>query len=128
MLLALLASLQTAAPATPPQDWTRLPALRWKQPPRNDESTSRYVRDEVNAGRCAAALRSGHAAALSIDVAVLADAGGRIRAVVPRAINCPTVEQYTVGLIQRMARDNLDTAGQTGGIWYRTAMTYSWSG
>lgn len=129
MLATFVAFMQaTAGPTAPPTDWSQLPALRWKLPPRNAAATSRYVRDEVAAGRCGAAQRSDHTAALKIDLAVLADANGRVRAVVPRAVNCPTVEQYTVGLIQRMALDNVDTTGQTAETWYRAAMTYSWSG
>ena len=129
MVTAFLASLQAAAPAaSPPVDWAQLPALRWKLPPRPATATSRFVQDEVTAGRCGASQRSGRVAAITIHVAVLAGAGGRVRAVVPRAINCPTVEQYTVGLIQRMALDNVDMAGRTADTWYRAAMTYSWSG
>jgi hypothetical protein len=126
MLLITLAAVQAAA-VSPPADWGTLPELRWKLPPRHTRTTSDYVRAEVAAGRCAAGQRSARAAALHIDLAVLATADGRVRAVVPRAINCPTVEQYTVGLFQRMARDNLDTAGRATDTWYRAAMTYSWN-
>jgi len=124
-MLIAFAALQ--AGASPPADWSALPALPWKLPPRHASGTNDYVRGEVAAGRCAAGQRSARTSALHIELAVLATPQGRVRAVVPRAINCPTVEQYTVGLIQRMALDNIETAGRTGDTWYRAAMTYSWS-
>jgi hypothetical protein len=125
LLVTAIAALQ-AGPAAPPMDWAALPAVRWKTPPRHAPAASDYVRAEVAAGRCTAGQRSARLSALRIDLAVLAGADGRVRAVVPRAINCPTVEQYTAGLIQRMARDNLDTAGRAADTWYRAAMIYSW--
>lgn len=127
MMLAMLLALAQAVPLAPPADWTQLPTLRWKTPPSNVEGASRFVRAEVAAGRCAAAQRAGASMTLHVDVAVLATAAGRVRAVMPLAINCPTVEQYTVGLVQRMALDNVDTSGQAADTWYHTGMTYSWS-
>lgn len=126
-ILALLLGTQTA-PLLPPSDWSRVPSLRWKAMPFYDPTMSAYVRGEVESGRCGAAIKDAGSSTLIVEVALLASADGRIRAVVPRAIHCPTVEQFTAGLIQRVARNRVDTTGQTGDSWYRTTMTYSWNG
>ena len=49
---------------------------------------------------------------------------GSIRAVVPRAIECPTVEQFVAGLVISSARNNLR---QPSAGWYRTALSFAWS-
>lgn len=126
-LLPLLAAAAQAAPqvvppplvALPPADWSALPELqllrRWPAVP----ELSSFVRDEVRAGRCAVA-----ATTLRVDLAVMVAANGQVRRIVPRAIQCPTVEQYASGLVSRMARGNVAPPGED--LWFRTAMVFAW--
>ncbi|WP_447407106.1 hypothetical protein, partial [Clostridium perfringens] len=62
---------------------------------------------------------------LRVDVAVLV-AAGRPRRVIPRAIQCPAVEQYAAGLVSSMARGNIAPATQAGDGWYKTSLTFAW--
>ncbi len=59
--------------------------------------------------------------ALTVEMIVLVRGDGALRAVVPRAISCSSVEQFAAGLVTRFARNNLrrPVAG-----WYRTAITF----
>lgn len=106
--------------ALPPADWSKLPelALLRLTPPSADLSD--YVRDEVLAGRCVAAGSS-----IRVDLAVMIGSDGRAKRIVPRAINCPTVEQYASGIISRMTRQNVIPPPKDS--WYRTAVTFSWT-
>lgn len=135
-LLALLA--QIAPPAVvpvqptivaplPPQDWSTLPIMRVRRPAADLPDLSAFVRAEVEAGRCATAHASPQGWTLKIDLAVLATPGGQVRRITPRAINCPTVEQYAAGLVLGTARDNVDVRGALADTWYRTSMTFAWS-
>lgn len=128
MILALLLLAVQEPPAAPPPppapppalaDWSALPELHLRH--RADaESLSTFVREEVRAGRCRAP-----GATLSVEMVVqIAGGGDVVRRVVPRAIDCPTVEQYAAGLIQRMARDNLDDQVTADG-WYHSSLTFS---
>lgn len=127
MILAVLA-LAGQAVATPalPADWSALPMLRWKVPPRYDPEMTRFVVDEVRAGRCAAAQHDAAGSRLTTELAILVAAGGRVRTVTPRAIGCPTVEQYASGLISSVTRDNLAPGAAGGDGWYRTSITFAW--
>lgn len=80
---------------------------------------SDYVRDEVQAGRCMSTDTS-----VRVDLAVLVGSDGRVRRIVPRAINCPTVEQYATGIVSRLARRNVVPPPQEN--WFRTTVTFSW--
>jgi hypothetical protein len=113
--------------AMPPQDWSTLPVLRVRRPTAPAPGLSDFVRAEVAAGRCAAAMPSAQGWSLKIDLAVLATPAGQVRRVTPRAINCPTVEQYAAGLVLGTARDNVDGRGAGADTWYRTSMTFAWS-
>jgi hypothetical protein len=135
MLFALLLQAATVPGATPPPsgaapratpappaDWNALPDLplqrRWLGGPR----LSDYVRDEVRAGRCATV--DGATTGLSVDIAVLLAADGTTRRIVPRAIGCPTVEQYASGVALRMMRDNIAAPGADR--WFRTTIAFAW--
>jgi hypothetical protein len=112
------------APATiAPTDWTTLPDLRLIRPAPLPASLSDFVRGEVDAGRCASArhtIAGGYT--LAVNLIVRIGANGTVLEVVPRAIGCPTVEQYASGIVSRMARGNvLPTAG-----WFRTAIVFAW--
>ncbi len=135
MIAALLLALQTVTPpvvmvpvpprvAMPPQDWSALPPL----PIRKPASNSVYVRSEVLAGRCDKAVRTAQGWSLTVDLAVLATPDGRMRRVTPRAINCPTVEQYAAGVILGAARVPIDVPDTESDIWYRTSLTFAWVG
>lgn len=105
----------------PPADWSSLPELP-VVPPASFDPTG-YVRREVAASRCRPAS-VGRAVEVESAVAVLIDAGGSVQRVVPHAINCPTVEQYTAGYVSSLARR---ASGLRPG-WYRYTMTYRWQG
>ncbi|MEI9852629.1 MAG: hypothetical protein WDN24_19205 [Sphingomonas sp.] len=127
--LALAASLQLGA-----IDWAALPSLPYRAPPLLTQSMSDFVAREARARRCplpaAAARRRDLPAAprqnLTVELAVLVDGEGEIRTVVPRAIRCPTVEQYAAGLAASFARGNLLPRAGDAEQWYRTSLTFSW--
>lgn len=119
--LFILLAQAAAAPPMPPADWSAMPELPVAARPGFDPSA--YVRREVAAGRCRAAP-AGSVMAVTAPVAVLVDAAGAVQRVVPRAIECPTVEQFTAGYVSSLARR---TAGLKPG-WYRYAVTYRWRG
>ncbi len=125
-MVAALAPESPPQPLLPPQDWSTLPRLILRKPADPTAATSAYVRDEVNQGRCAAAIRGTAGWTLAVDVAVLANADGGVRRVIPRAIQCPTVEQYAAGLVASGTRDNIDTPPAEGERWYRTRLVFAW--
>ena len=49
-----------------------------------------------------------------------------MRRVTPRAIDCPTVEQFAAGLLLGAARNNVDLRGAATDSWYRTTMVFAW--
>ena len=118
---------QASADSLPPADWSMLSELHFRRRPPAAPEMSRFVIAEVAAGRCAAQRQSDGQLVLRVDVAVRSSASGQVRRLVPRAIGCPTVEQFAVGLVSRMARDNIDTGDSVGDQWYRTGMTFAWS-
>jgi len=129
LLLAQVATAQAPVIAPlPPQDWSGLPVLRVRRPAADIPDVSAFVRSEVDAGRCAAVSRLPQGWMLRIDLAVLATPQGQVRRITPRAIDCPTVEQYAAGLVLGTARDNVDARGATADTWYRTSMTFAWNG
>ncbi len=115
-----------ASPTAPPQDWSTLPPLRMRKSATALANTSAYVHGEVAAGRCAHVVRTAQGWTLTIELAVLSTPQGRIRRVTPRAIDCPTVEQYAAGVILGSARDSLDLSDAETDAWYRTSMTFAW--
>lgn len=111
---------------TPPADWSRLAELPLLRGPQPTAVLSDFVRAEVAAGRCDAAVHSASGYSLKLDLAVLVSAQGQIRRIVPRAIDCVTVEQYGSGLISRLARDNIDMGGLEADTWFRTSLVFAW--
>lgn len=108
-----------AALPAPPDDWESMPELKLLRRMTDDGALSSYVRDEIRAGRCTAAIN-----ALHVDLAVLVAANGQVRRIRPRAIGCPTVEQYASGIMLRMARSNVAPPGEDR--WYRTTVSFTW--
>lgn len=121
--------LQALALVTsPPGDWNSLPPLRLSTHPDYALVMTRYIRDEVAAGRCTAPAPVDGQVTMKLDLAVLVSASaGEVLRVVPRAIHCPTVEQFAAGVVQKAARNNL--AGVPSGTdgWYHTGMTITWA-
>lgn len=115
MIAAIL--LAASPPPEPPADWDGLPELPYLQP-QGAGDVSGFVRQEVNAGRCPV---SGQA--ISVDLAVLIGETGVLR-IVPRAIDCPTVEQYAAGIATRLTRGSMPTAPRE--TWYRTSISFTW--
>ncbi len=125
-MIALLLQAASAPPPTlPPTDWATLPDLPVASP-RGVFDPSGYVRREVAAGRCAAPPAAGEAR-IAASVAVLVDALGAVQRIVPRAIGCATVEQFTVGYVFRLARRVAAERTLRPG-WYRYVVTYRWTG
>ncbi|WP_431470008.1 hypothetical protein [Sphingosinithalassobacter sp. LHW66-3] len=118
-------ALATAA-QNGPIDWSALPPLPYRAPPQLTESMHGFAAREARTGRCSMPRPGQKEQSVRVDLAVLIDAAGTVRAVVPRAINCPTVEQYAAGLVSSFARSNLLPRGATDERWYRTAVTFSW--
>ena len=126
-MLVLAAQLVGASPLPmPPQDWSNLRALPMTREAEDHASLSGFVRAEVQAGRCAAAIAAPQGWTLKVELAVLVGPGGRPRRVVPRAITCPAVEQYAAGLVSSMARGNIAATAIEPDTWYRTSLTFSW--
>ena len=124
MTLALIPLLLQAVSLPGPLAWDRLPPMPWAQAPQVTPDLTRFVADEVKARRCVPPSSRTQKLTIDADVAVLLQANGTIRATVPRAINCPTVEQYAAGLIASFARNNLRESGEG---WHRATVTFSWS-
>jgi hypothetical protein len=119
LLLALLAQAAPVPPPVPPpavvpNDLTSLPPLPWRVRPRAPSDVSQYVAGEVAAERCPLLKPP-----VTLEFAVLVRSDGSVRAVLPLAINCVTVEQYGAGVVSRLARGNL-RRGASG--WYRAAL------
>lgn len=129
ILAALLLQAAVVAPAPapmPPTDWSTLPPLHYVTDPTDAANPAAYVRDEVKAGRCGHAVATATGWALTVDLAVLASPAGSPRRVVPRAINCPSVEQYAAGIVSRRALANVDIGEAKADGWYRTSVTFTW--
>lgn len=121
-LAALL--LQAAAPPLPPADWSTLPDLPVTPTPEVFDPSG-FVRREAEAGRCKAE-QTPRGWEIHSPVAVLVDARGTVQRIVPRAIDCSTVEQYTAGYVSTLARRAVAAPGGLKQGWYRYAVTYRW--
>ncbi|QNA86769.1 hypothetical protein G4G27_04010 [Sphingomonas sp. So64.6b] len=124
-------ALQAAAPVLtvpdlgPPKDWSALAPLSFTKQPDYAAGLTTFVADEVKAGRCVPPKRIDGQKRIDISLAVLVVPGGTVKRIVPQAIDCPTVEQYSAGLVLSMARDNIKGSPATD-TWYRTSMSYNW--
>jgi len=112
-------------PVEPPHDWSTLGMLTL--PPAGPDLV-RFVRDEVTAGRCTRARQDDAQTVLVVPLAIRISADGHADSVVPLAIGCPTVEQFSAGAAQRMVRHLAHRTMIPGGRWYRTVITYTWPG
>jgi hypothetical protein len=127
VLAAAALAAQTEPPAPAVESWATLPELAFARPPRDLSDLQSYVRDEVAAGRCRQERAADGSTTVRVQMVVLVDPTGAVLRAVPAAIGCPTVEQYTVGLVQRLARDNLRPPLPAQLTWFRTGLVYSWT-
>lgn len=128
--LLIAALVQTMPPPVaapePPRDWSTLTAITL--PPAEPDMV-RFVRAEVAAGRCARSRTLDGQNVLVVPLVVrISAADGAAESVVPLAIGCPTVEQYSAGVAQRMIRHLAHRTMMEGDRWYRTVITYTWPG
>lgn len=126
-MIALIVALQAAAAlVAPPADWSALPVLRLSSTPDYTALMTAFVHGEVAARRCAAPAAVAGKVSIKVDLAVLVSPSGDATRIVPRAINCPTVEQFAAGVLQKAVRGNIAGAPPATDSWYRTGMTLSW--
>lgn len=124
MMLGLLLAL--AGPQAEAIDWAALPALPYRAQPRVTLGMSQFAAREARARRCPLPAMRGPRQQLTVELAVLVDGEGEVRTVIPRAIQCATVEQYAAGLTAGFARGNLLPRGGASDQWYKTSLTFSW--
>ncbi len=118
----------SSAPATrSPIDWQALPPLPYRRTPRPTPPMTSFVLAEMKRTGCPRPAAVAGRAELRVDVAVLIGGEGLVRATIPRAIDCPTVEQYAAGLVVSFARGNLVPRFVTDGGWYRASMVFDWA-
>lgn len=118
-------ALGLALQATPLRiDWPSLAPLPYRSEPQITPDMLGFVASEVVARKCPLAIGPG--LTLSVDVAVLVDAQDNIRTTVPRAIQCPSVEQYAAAMVAGAARGNLLPRMATADQWYRATVTFTW--
>jgi hypothetical protein len=125
-MLAILL-LQAAVPAVP-TDWSALAPLPYLTAPQMAPPLARFVADEIAAGRCSVPRPADGHYVVKVDVATLVGADGSVLRAVPRAIACPTVEQYSVGLVLKFARANLPPRAGAADQWFRATIVYDWGG
>ena len=115
-----------AVPSDLPHDWSPLPSITL--PPASTEMV-RFVREEVSAGRCPHnRMTEDGQVGVGVPLAVRLNAESGAQTVVPLAIGCPTVEQFSAGAAQRMVRNLPHRAMLAADRWYRTVITYTWPG
>ena len=115
--------LLMAAALQPGQiDWPSLPLVPYRLPPQMSPQMHAFAGREAETRHCPLAQPG----RIDVQLAVLIDGEGQVRTVVPRAIDCATVEQYAAGLVAGFARNNL--LPRTGGTeqWYKTTLTFTW--
>lgn len=137
-LLGAAAQIMPLAPVPPPVpapvpvarspiDWQALPPLPYRRTPRPTPPMTLFVLSEMKRGACRRPAAVAGRAQLQVDVAVLIGREGQVRATIPRAIDCPTVEQYAAGLVVSFARGNLVPRFVTDGGWYRASVLFDWT-
>lgn len=125
--LPLLVAVQ-ASDLPPLPEWPMLMALPLRNAPQITPTMSRFVADEYANARCPAPKAVDGRYQVRVDVAVLVTPEGAVRATIPHAIDCPTVEQYGAGLVTALARDNVVPRMAETDQWYRITLTFAWSG
>ncbi len=114
------------APGPAAIDWESLPAVPYREPPTMTPAMHDWARGQVRARKCRARRLVDGRPAVRVEVAVLVDDEG-VRTTVPRAIGCPTIEQYAAGLVAGFSRNNLtQRTAAPGTAWYRATVTFAW--
>ncbi|MBW4329676.1 hypothetical protein KY084_02150 [Stakelama sp. CBK3Z-3] len=111
---------------TLPIDWEGMTPLPYHNQPVVTTQMSQFVAKEMAFSKCPMPRRQNGKRVVSLDIAVLLSEDGSVRATIPRAINCSSVEQYSAGLVSTFARNNLDPAKVDPSGWYRATVTYEW--
>ncbi|WP_066480578.1 MULTISPECIES: hypothetical protein [unclassified Sphingomonas] len=126
-LLALMLAMQGGQGDRPAGriQWDALPQLDFRVPLTIAPEMTAYVAGESRSGRCPPPAIEGGRSVVRADVAVLVQ-DGMVRATIPHAIDCVTVEQYAAGIVVSYARNNLTQrmARTTG--WYRATLVFEW--
>lgn len=125
-ILSLIAA-QVPPPVGLPADWSVLAPLPYVKAPDIAPTLSHFVAGEIAAGRCVVPKPADGHYVVQVEVAALVTPEGTVRRTTPRAIDCPTVEQYSAGLVESFARANLRT-GSGGDQWYRATIVFDWHG
>ena len=134
MIIASLLALASAqgdpvarqdAPTTGAIDWESLPTLPYRDAPIMTPAMHDWARGQVRARKCRARRLVDGRPAVRVEVAVLVDEDG-VRTTVPRAIGCPTIEQYAAGLVAGFSRNNLPQRVAAPTAWYRATVTFAW--
>jgi hypothetical protein len=107
--------------------WDNLPPVPFRNPPELQPSMHEYAEGEVESGRCHPRGWKTGDNGVTVDVAILImpDTGPRLT--IPRAIDCPTVEQYAAGLVMAFSRNNLGGRTPTVPQWYRATLRFEWA-
>ncbi len=114
------------APVPAAINWESLPTLPYREPPSMTPAMHDWARGQVRARKCRARRLVDGRPAVRVEVAVLVDEEG-VRTTVPRAIGCPTIEQYAAGLVAGFSRNNLtQRTAAPGAAWYRATVTFAW--
>jgi hypothetical protein len=121
---ALALTLQPVAAQGRTIDWATLAPLPLRTHPAITPDMLGFVAGEIALRKCP--IPAGPGQTLTIDVAVLVAADDGIRTAIPRAIRCPTIEQYAAALVASAARNNLLPRSATSEQWYRASVTFEW--
>lgn len=108
-------------------DWPSLPMLPYRAPPAVTPQMHEFAGREATTRSCPLPPPSDGKQSLTVELAVLVDGRSEVRTVIPRAIDCATVEQYAAGLVRSFARANLAPRGGAAEQWYKTSLTFSWA-
>ncbi|MFZ5746822.1 MAG: hypothetical protein ACOY45_04090 [Pseudomonadota bacterium] len=107
-------------------DWSALPPLPYRNPPALNADMHRFALREAHRSNCPLVPPVNGVQNVRVDVAVLVDPEGNVRVAVPRAIDCPVVEQYAAGLVTSFTRNNLLPRTATEDQWFAASITFSW--
>lgn len=114
------------APEPAAIQWESLPNLPYREVPSMTPAMHDWARGQVRARKCRARRLVDGRPAVRVEVAALVDEFG-VRTTIPRAIGCPSIEQYAAGLVAGFSRNNLtQRTGAPGPAWYRATVTFAW--
>lgn len=127
IIFALLLAVADGGDSLPPlPDWGALPELPYRQPRHVSQDMAAFVAHEISQGRCKSIQPVDGHYSVKLDVAVMLTPRRIVRAAIPHAIDCPSVEQYGAGLVVGFANNNIARRA-VAGTWYRTAVSFDWT-